>query len=289
MRLISLTLVFLLSLCFALAAWLQPRHAALEGAAVRQQSVLASLMGESRRLLAAQLYREADVYYHMGNYPSIFAAQTDAHDDHDDDAHDAMKAKAGLHQAHECKETMGEASDWLDRFSRNFSPSRHIHADQVGVQAEREVLPWLRLSAELDPQNPSTYTLAAYWLRYYLDRPGDAEALLREGLRANPDSSEILLELGRISFEVHKDPVRARHIMELALQRWDENQGREASPDFFPRQQILTQLITVTRQQQDQPAVKHFLQLLKAHSPNPAAVQAQIDELAKGSVPTIAK
>jgi len=30
---------------------------------------------------------------------------------------------------------------------------------------EREILPWLRLSAELDPQRVETYTVAAYWLR----------------------------------------------------------------------------------------------------------------------------
>ena len=47
---------------------------------------------------------------------------------------------------------------------------------------EREILPWLRLSAELDPQRVETYTVAAYWLRA-VGKMVEAEHFLREGLR----------------------------------------------------------------------------------------------------------
>src|SRR5437667_4857091 len=60
----------------------------------------------------------------------------------------------------------------------------------------REILPWLRLSAELDPNSVRTYTVAAYWLRERMGKVAEAEQFLREGLRANPGSYAILFELG---------------------------------------------------------------------------------------------
>ena len=40
---------------------------------------------------------------------------------------------------------------------------------------------------------------------------------LRDGLRANPDSYEILLELGKYYNETKKDPVRARNVLGSGL------------------------------------------------------------------------
>src|SRR6266478_4836489 len=68
--------------------------------------------------------------------------------------------------------------DWIDAFSRKFFPSVHTHLDEGGPQGHsasagdlgqgaevREILPWLRLSADLDPNRVETYTVTAYWLR----------------------------------------------------------------------------------------------------------------------------
>lgn len=275
MRVQNLIALFLLTLCFALAAWLQPRHHALTPDTGRTETVLGTLLGESRRLIASQLYLKADAYYHMGYYPSIF----DTHkEDHHDDK-DALRAKAGLHDSHECADHLGEAKDWLDWFGRHFYPAKHLHADQVGHQAEKEVLPWLRLSAEFDPQNVTTYTLASYWLRAQLNRPADAEVFLREGLRANPGSPEILLELGRIYLENHKQPERARNILELAFRRWEEHEARKPDPDIFLRQQILGQLVLAERQLNNPRRIIELLRLMKPYSPTPATLQQQIDEL----------
>ena len=49
------------------------------------------------------------------------------------------------------------------RFGRKFRVTEHKHLS--GDSTERELLPWLKISAELDPQRVETYTVAAYWLR----------------------------------------------------------------------------------------------------------------------------
>jgi tetratricopeptide (TPR) repeat protein len=279
MRLRNLIALLLLLLCFALAAWLQPRHSALERNTGQPDTILATLLGESRRLLASQLYIKADAYYHMGYYPSIFDSPKDTEEAHEE--HGAMLAKAGLQKDHQCADHLGDSKDWLDRFGRNFYPAKHLHADQAGHQAEQEVVPWLRISAELDPQNISTYTLAAFWLRTQLKRPDAAEAFLREGLRANPGSAEILLELGRIYLDHHKQPERARNVLELAFRRWEEQESRKSEPDIFVRQQILGQLVVAERQLNHPQRVIELLRLLKPYSPTPAIIQQQIDELEK--------
>ncbi len=77
----------------------------------------------------------------------------------------------------------------------------------------REILPWLKLSAELDPENIKTYVVTAFWLRTKLNQVSEAEQVLREGLRHNPDNAQLLFELGRIYFENYHNPVqRAKHL-----------------------------------------------------------------------------
>src|SRR5438309_1796727 len=85
------------------------------------------------------------------------------------------------------------AADWIERFGRHFLITQHSH---LSGGNEREILPWLRFSAELDPQRVETYTVAAYWLRS-MGKIVEAERFLRDGLLANPGSPEILFELGR--------------------------------------------------------------------------------------------
>ena len=51
-----------------------------------------------------------------------------------------------------------------------------------------------------------TYTVTAYWLRERMGKVDEAEKFLREGLRENPDSYEIMYELGRVYAENQNDP-----------------------------------------------------------------------------------
>src|SRR6266705_3065570 len=188
-----LILLLLAGACFSLSTILQPRAAAWSG---RRDSgnVLKVLLGDGRRMFANHFFVKADVTFHSGYYPSIFdQIQAPTNSQH-------MTAQEGSKEEEEHEKEMdflGKPRDWFESFGRHFMIREHTHLEGG---AEREMLPWLRVSAALDPQRIDTYTVAAYWLRR-LGKVTDAEQFLREGLRANPNSYDILFELGRLYHE----------------------------------------------------------------------------------------
>ena len=286
-----LCLALLLTGAFTLATGLEP--------AFRQwskrkpaQSVLAMLMGDSRRLFANQSFVEADVYLHRGYYPSVFdQSRQDFHNAAAEQA-GAVKAKspgghaaasaAGDHDEDEEHSFLGKPRNWIDAFGRNFFPTKHTHPGENGesIDQVREILPWMKLSAELNPQLVESYTVGAYWLRQ-INRNEEALEFLRQGLRANPDSYQILYELGRC-YETANDTNKARNVWELALRRWREQESTSKEPDRFMLAQILTQLIRLEARTAHRERAVDYLEMLKKISPNPEAVQKRIDEVKAG-------
>lgn len=269
-----ITLCALLALCFTLAAVLQGRRGRAGDAPELPRGFVAVALGDSRRLLANHIFLKADAYYHLGYYPSIF--------DHREEEHPvAIASDAGLQQTHDEHDCayLHQPLDWMDRFGRHFYPSEHVHADEQGVGTEREMLPWLRLAAELDPQRVETYTVAAYWLRSRLGKYEEAEQFLREGLRANPGNPEILFELGRVFFENRQDSFRARNLFEMALRKWDEREAGQPEPNIFLRQQILGKLVLLEEKEQRWAKAVQWLQELKKLSPHPDALEKEIRKL----------
>ena len=210
-----LVLLLLLTACFSLAAILAQRMPQWNTRAT-SDNVLSILFGDGRRLFANHFFIQADVSYHSGYYPSIFdqaRAQprdtrhlTSKEDEHDH-AHDEKHGEA--EEEHEKQmRFLGPPRDWIERFGRHFIITEHTHLEGHG---EREILPWLKISSQLDPQKVETYTVSAFWLRD-MGKVKEAEEFLREGLRNNPDSYEILLELGRLYHDNYHDSVRARNV-----------------------------------------------------------------------------
>lgn len=269
-----LSLWLLLTIAFCMATALQSpfdRVTTNSGS-----SLLVSVLGEGRRLFANHFFSKADAYFHRGYYPTIFdrrpstapthlqeASEGEKHDDHDEEGGDFLK----------------RPTDWIDRFGRNFFPSKHSHLGEGGGGEEREILPWLRLTAELDPQKIETYTVAAYWLRTRMGRSDEAEQFLREGLRANPGNAEITLELGLIYKENRKDPERARNVLELARHRWEEQNRQGAKPAPFVYERIIGQLERLEEEQGSWKEALSYLEILKRISPIPDAIEKQIEEL----------
>src|ERR1051325_908016 len=180
MRRVSSMLVLgvLAVLCFSLATLVQPRAARWSRSA-QSGSVLKLLLGDGRRIFANQFFVQADVSFHSGYYTSIFdqvekpkaSAMAAGHSEHSEAEHEKEM------------EFLGQPRDWIERFGRHFRVTEHTH---LSHGQEREILPWLKLSADLDPQRVETYTVAAYWLRHRLGKVKEAEEVLREGLRNNP-------------------------------------------------------------------------------------------------------
>jgi len=283
--------LFLISLVvasFSIAPWLQTNMVRNTGGH-DSGNVFMVLFGEGRRIFADEMVTKADVYMHSGLYPSVFdqaSAKTEyeqeggrgggepdvandaGHDDHDAGDHD----ERDHHEA----SFLGVPHDWIEAMGRHFmvTEHKHLHGGQ-----EREVLPWLKLSADLDPQRIETYTDTAYWLADRLHKPKEAEEFLREGMRANPHSYEILFELGRIYARYLGQPDRARNLWKLALRRWDETEMGKEQPNKRARCQMLDFLAELESQAGHYPEAIRYFEEAKTDSPDPEALDARIKEV----------
>jgi tetratricopeptide (TPR) repeat protein len=285
----GIILVFLLALCFTLATWLGPQQAKWSQ---REESggVLKTILGDGRRMFANHFLTKADVYFHSGYYPSLFEQAQRAPIDA---RHMKEEHKEGQEtpeeEAHEkAMDFLGKPRDWIDSFGRHFYPSTHSHLDKPGEV--REILPWLRLSADLDPKKIDTYMVASFWLRKHLGKVDEAEQFLREGVRANPDSYEILFELGSLYNENRHDPVRARNLWELALRRWREQDTAGKKPDEILCDKILANLSHVEEEQGNLVKAMDYLEQELKYAPQPYAINKHIGELKEkmaGKTPNI--
>ena len=276
---------------FTLATALDPAFRQWSARKAPAQSVLDAVLGDSRRLFANHFYIQSDVYLHGGYYPTIFdqvekaPAARDEHDGHSGgDKVEAHEAEAAGHVHSEIcgHDFLGKPRNWIDAFGRNFFPSKHTHLGEGAGQAvqAREILPWMKLAAELNPQQADSYTVAAFWLRQ-MNKNEEALQFLRQGWQANPNNYEILFELG-LCYEVKKESERARNLWELALRRWQEQQADAKEPDNLLGAQILGHLARVEAQANRREQTIRYLEMLKKVSPRPDQVQQRIDEFKAG-------
>lgn len=291
---------FLIALAFTLATSAHLR-AIQRADSASADGAFKKLLGDGRRLFAGQFVEMADVYLHSGYYPSIFDRRDKSapkavsgkladEDDHDHDEQGHASETDPDHEAHhhdeheKAMDFMGQPNDWLESFIRRFRITKHTH---LVNGEEREVLPWLQLAIELDPQSIETYTATAYWLRKNLGKVKEAEEVLREGVRNNPKSFEILFELGKIYQEAYKQPEKARNLWVLAWKRWDAQtpEAKAASAQVYS--EITINLARLEADTENWQRAIQYFELAKIASPNPEAIQRQIDEiLAKVGGPT---
>jgi tetratricopeptide (TPR) repeat protein len=304
--------LLLLVACAGGAAWLdRVWFMSWRGNRAADFSPLRYAIGDGQKIFAGHFYRKADVYFHSGMYPSIFD-----NNESFKTAHISEDAGAtGSKNTGDEHDFLGSDRDIIDRFSRNFFPSQHTHLDQGGAgghshdahghhhQGEsdhhhgtddrvielgdgtsgevREILPWLKIAQELDPENPLTYSVSAYWLRSRMNKLREAELLLREGLKHLPNHPVLLFELGRIYFENKKDIARARNTWSHAARSWHKQESVKAEPDHFIQQQIQAHLAKLEEVEGNtQVAIAHWEQVM-THSPNPEQVKTRIVELTK--------
>ena len=286
-RTIFLLLIALLVSCFGLAAHLQPQFQAWRGSRA-SGDIFNVVLGDSRRMFANTFFVKADAYYHSGYYPTMFdnnaAFQT---------THMAADTGAVNDKNHGDEHGfLGPTRDWIDAFGRHFFPDRHTHLDEGGADDDlggsdnvREILPWLKLSADLDPDNVDTYTVTAFWLRNRMHKVTEAEAVLHEGLRNCPDSYEILFELGRLYEESYHDTSRARNVWQAAVRKWLKTYPTldpEAQKDnrlIF--EQITTHLAKLEEDAGNLPQAVDWYQAAQKVSVTPDALQARIDAVQK--------
>jgi len=311
MRFQVLQLTLLASVALSLATTLGPWFLDAKGSLTRSESLLETALGDGRKLFGSHFYDKADAYFHNGYYPSVFDNRDGYEKAHlAGDVHDQEK------QEHEA-DFLGKPRDWIEAFGRHFFPTRHTHLGEsecghdcckhakehaghdencdhkdhgaghhdedeqkeARKTDEREMLPWLRFSAELDPQRVETYVVTSYWLRNALKKVDEAEQFLRFGLQHNPGDFEILFELGRIYSEERKDAVRARNVWEYALKQWDARETGKREPNIFLRAQILGQLARLEESEKNNSRAIEYLSLLENISPNKVSIRKWIDDL----------
>ena len=263
-------LALLMAVCFTLAITLGLRNS---NTVERPQSDTAFklLFGEGQRMFANEFYAMADVYFHGGYYPSIF--------DRPEEKSHILAASRGERDNDEDTTNVdffGVSKDWIDSFGSHFRVNQHTHLDQ-GAEAQ-EILPWLRLAADTNPQMVQTYTVAAYWLRKSVHKPKEAEAFLREGLRNNPGNGEILLALGQIYNEDYHDAVRARNVWTAALQRWQAQNDDAKKDSKWLCDEISVNLAYLEENAGNWPQAIHYFEIARQVSPDPDAIQKRIDE-----------
>jgi tetratricopeptide (TPR) repeat protein len=283
-RTFFLMLLALLVLCFGLAAGMLPRFQAFESRRHQSNAFFSLLLGDSSKMFANSFYVKADEYYHSGYYPTIFDNNAAFKTPHVAEDTGAVNSK----NHGEEENFMGAPRDWLDAFGRHFIPNRHTHLDEGGANDDlsasdnvREILPWLKLSAKLDPDNVTTYTVTAYWLRIRMHKDKEAEQVLREGLRNNPQSCEILFELGRLYDESYHDAGRARNVWELAVRYWLQLPPEEQKDNKLIFEQITTHLGQLEDKAGNFLQALSWYQAAKKVSLTPNDVQRLIDGVKK--------
>jgi tetratricopeptide (TPR) repeat protein len=278
-----LLLVALFIFCFCLAAGLQPQFQSLENSRRQSDDFFNLLLGDSSRMFANSFYVKADEYYHSGYYPTIFDNNSAFKTPHMAEDTGAVNSKN-----HGDETTfMGPSRDWIDAFGRHFIPNRHTHLDEGGPTDDlstsdnvREILPWLKLSARLDPDNIQTYTVTAYWLRR-MHKEKEAEQVLREGLRNNPMSCEILFELGRLYSESYHDTSRARNVWELSVRYWFKLPPEDQKDNKLIFEQITAHLGQIEEDAGNLPQAMNWFEAAQKVSETPGGLQERIDEIKK--------
>jgi tetratricopeptide (TPR) repeat protein len=132
----------------------------------------------------------------------------------------------------------------------------------------------------MDPQKIETYTVGSFFMRTHLNRPREAEVFLREGLRNNPDSYEILFELGQLYDENDHDTGRARGVWQLALHKWAKN-PEAVKDDKLAFEEITVHLAWLEREAGNWQQAINWLQAAQKVASDPNALQQRVDEIKK--------
>jgi tetratricopeptide (TPR) repeat protein len=281
-------LALLVALCFTLATLLVPRVGwwndvprAADWNAGRSQSenVFKLLFGEGRRLFGNEMFAMADAYFHSGYYPSIF--------DKPVTEPDVAERSEGTNESRELDrdDFLGPPPDWIAALDRQFVPNRHTHLNSGGASGGMnsdevaEILPWLKLATDMNPQFIQAYRVGDYWLRR-LHKPMQARELLFEGLHNNPGNNELLFDLGWLYNEDFHDANRARNVWVAGLRCWIAlPPAAQADPPVHQAyEDTAMNLATLEEDQGNWREAIKYLEMVKQISPNPDAIQKQIDE-----------
>jgi tetratricopeptide (TPR) repeat protein len=147
------------------------------------ESVAGRLLGASRTAFGDSFFSEADDYFHLG----VGHLQTKAF-----------------------------TNSVIQRWADSIRPMGHVHAQGEGL---KEIMPWLRLSTEMDPHNVDAYLTTAYWLGEGLRRGDLAMNVLLEAQRENPRDYRVLSARAQLFFR-QRDDEQAGALLDAGIGLW---------------------------------------------------------------------
>ena len=187
---------------------------------------IAILFGDVRMLIGRQMVGKADEYFH-GGVTDLDCSLDHSHHESDEHMENEAGDEAEGHHHHHHDAGGGEDEDsdgnqegaavrapwaFVTRTIRLPSVERHLEGE-----SSREILPWLWAACRVDSGNISAYANAAYVLESLYGDAEKALAVLDEGLRANPKSSELEFQKGMLLLHRLKAPERAEAAFRAAL------------------------------------------------------------------------
>ena len=196
---------------------------------------LPSVLAGFKKFVAHECWMQADVYLHQGLMHEC-GEENDEEDDlltvpHDKEHHEDDEECAFCGHQHHHKSPKPHPFKPYNR--EDFSSIRHETEFD-----DKEILPWFRLTAYMDPHLTKAYSNGGHWLAWRLGEAEQAIEFLEEGLQNNPGAPDILLELGVIYLDVNGE--LGTRDCEKALDALSEAMISEQ--DTFNRVTLLTYL-----------------------------------------------
>jgi len=206
-------------------------------------SIIARLLGSGRFAVSGHFYEVADLYFHRGV-----------------EHQHARKARADL----------------FFRINAALHPSTHIHLAGKDV---RDIMPWLRLSTQIEPQNVEAYLVTAFWLGQMGERKA-ARDVLAEARKNNPFADEIALEEGRLSLK-EQDYGRAHASFTRCLALLDRAGGTNDEALYDQRAALLYKGAIEEMRHDTASAVRTYARLLELN-PGDLHIRARYERLRAG-------
>jgi hypothetical protein len=165
-----------------------------------KESIALSLMGQIQFTAHSLIWMKTLEYLHNG---VALRMPTPAEERQGLHAREATDVATGL--AHKCgvPVALAEKVDWrgpVGTIHRTIAPHMEIHRHS----APTELIPWYQLTLKINPNLERLYTLGAFFMADFADKPQDAYELLQAGVEENPWTFEVRAALGRHVFDYHE-------------------------------------------------------------------------------------
>ena len=154
---------------------------------------LSVAFGDAKTVISQTLVHKADSYFHGG----VDRKCPDRHDHSDLSPFEHSNIRTFEH-------FFDDPWRWIN--ARVRAPQVHTHLEG---EKSVELIPWLWASVKADPRNVDAWTTAWHTANHMMKDRTLAEEILKEGLKRNPDSIELLFYLGRHLYDRGKGDVAA--------------------------------------------------------------------------------